>query len=155
MVKSCLLCQRHQELNAKEPLLPRDVPQKAWPTLWSDIFYWNNTYYLLVTDYYSHQQSLHTSSLSLKNMGSAANLLQTTVPITHLLASKPEFSHSFGFRHVTSSSLYFQSNGLIERTVQIVKDLQKCKESGQDPHMAMLRLHSTPLSHDLPSLENS
>ena len=29
--------------------------------------------------------------------------------------------------------------------------LQKCKESGQDPHFAMLCLCSTPLSHDLPS----
>ena len=39
-----------------------------------------------------------------------------------------------------------------ERTVQTVKDLlQKCKESGQDPHLAMLCLRSTPLSHDLPS----
>ena len=36
--------------------------------------------------------------------------------------------------------------------MQTVKDLlQKCKESGQDPHMAMLCLRSTPLSHNLPS----
>ena len=63
-----------------------------------------------------------------------------------------EFSHSYGFSHVTSSPLYPQSYGLIERTLQTVKDLlQKCKESGQDPHMAMLCLRSTPLSHDLPS----
>ena len=37
--------------DAKEALLPHDVPQKAWHTLCSDLFYWNNTYYLLVTDY--------------------------------------------------------------------------------------------------------
>ena len=36
--------------------------------------------------------------------------------------------------------------------MQTVKNvLQKCKESGQDPHLAMLCLRSTPLSHDLPS----
>ena len=36
--------------------------------------------------------------------------------------------------------------------MQIVKDLlHKCKESGQDPHLAMLCLRITPLSHDLPS----
>ena len=100
MVKSCPPCQRHQKLKAKEPLLPHDVPQKAWHTLCSDLFFWNNTYYLLVMDYYSkfpvvkklantsHQQSLHTLSLSLKNMGSLANLLQTTAPNTNLLPSK-------------------------------------------------------------------
>ena len=33
-----------------------------------------------------------------------------------------------------------------------MKDLlHNCKESSQDPHLAMLCLHSTPLSHDLPS----
>jgi len=48
--------------------------------------------------------------------------------------------------------MYPQSNGFSERTVQTVKDvLHKCKESGQDPHLAMLCLRSTPLSHDLPS----
>ena len=36
--------------------------------------------------------------------------------------------------------------------MQTVKDLlHKCKDSGQDPHQAMLCLCSTPLSHDLPS----
>ena len=59
---------------------------------------------------------------------------------------------TYGFTHVTSSPLYAQSNDLSERTVQTVKNvLQKCKESGQDPHLAMLCLRSTPLSHDLPS----
>ncbi|CAB4035721.1 Hypothetical predicted protein, partial [Paramuricea clavata] len=48
--------------------------------------------------------------------------------------------------------MYPQSNGLSERAVQTVKRLlQKCKESNLDPHLAMLCLGSTPLSHDLPS----
>ena len=63
-----------------------------------------------------------------------------------------EFSHTYGFTHATSNPFYPQSNGLSERTVQTVKNvLQKCKESGQDPHLAMLYLRSTLLSHDLPS----
>ena len=67
-------------------------------------------------------------------------------------AAFQEFSRNYGFTHVTSSPMYSQSNGFSERTVQTVKDLlHKCKESGQDPHLAMLCLRSTPLSHDLPS----
>ena len=53
LVKTCSPCQRHQKLNAKEPLLPHDVPPKAWHTLGSDIFFWNQTDFLLVVDYYS------------------------------------------------------------------------------------------------------
>ena len=53
LVKSCSPCQGNQKLNAKEPLLPHDVPPKAWHTLGSDIFFWNQTDNLLVADYYS------------------------------------------------------------------------------------------------------
>ena len=63
-----------------------------------------------------------------------------------------EFSHTYGFTHATSNSLYPQSNGLSERTVQTVKNVpQKCKESGWEPHLVMLCLRNTLLSHDLPS----
>ena len=41
--------------------------------------------------------------------------------------------------------MYPQSSSFSERTVQTVKDLlHKCKESGQDPHLAMLCPRSTP-----------
>ena len=51
LVESCPPCQCHQKLNVKEPLLPHDVPQRHWHTLGSDIFFWNNTNFLLVIDY--------------------------------------------------------------------------------------------------------
>ena len=66
LVKTCSPCQRHQKLNAKEPLLPHDVPPKAWHTLGSDIFFWNQTDFLLVVDYYSKYavvKNLPTASL--------------------------------------------------------------------------------------------
>ena len=66
LVKTCSPCQRHQKLNAKEPLLPHDVPPKAWHTLGSDIFFWNQTDFLLVVDYYSKfavVKNLPTASL--------------------------------------------------------------------------------------------
>jgi len=63
-----------------------------------------------------------------------------------------EFSNAYGFVQVTTSPYFPQANGFIERTVQTVKSLlQKCKESGSDPHLAMSCLHSTPLDHNIPS----
>lgn len=67
-------------------------------------------------------------------------------------AAFQEFCHVYGFVHVTTSPYYPQSNGFIERTVQTVKNLfQKCKESGADPHLAMLCLRTTPIDHSIPS----
>ena len=53
---------------------------------------------------------------------------------------------------MTTSPYHPKANGFIERTVQTVKKLlQKCKESGADPHLAMLCLRSTPLDHNIAS----
>ncbi|KAL9978440.1 hypothetical protein ACROYT_G015954 [Oculina patagonica] len=163
LVKSCPPCQRHQKLNVKEPLLPHDVPKKPWHTLGSDIFFWNNANYLVVVDYYSKfpvvkkLSNLNSSAViaHLKSVfeehGIPSKLITDNSP-QYASAAFQEFSRSYGFTHVTFSPLYPQSNGLSERTVQTVKDLlQKCKETRQDPHLAMLCLRSTPLSHDLPS----
>ena len=63
-----------------------------------------------------------------------------------------QFADTYGFEHVTSSPLYPRSNGFAERMVQTVKHLfTKARESGQDPHMAMLCLRTTPIDHQLPS----
>jgi len=53
MVKSCAPCQHNQNMNVQEPLMPHDIPQKPWHTLGCDIFFWNNSPYLLLSDYYS------------------------------------------------------------------------------------------------------
>ena len=63
-----------------------------------------------------------------------------------------EFCSTYGFTHVRTSLYYPQANGFIERTVQTVKNLfQKFRESGADPHLAMLCLCSTPLDHNIAS----
>lgn len=45
----------------------------------------------------------------------------------------------------TSSPYFPQSNGLVERTVSIVKNLfNKCLESKTDPYIALLQYRNTP-----------
>ena len=160
IVKSCPPCQHHQKLNVKEPLLPQDVLQKPWHTSGSDIFHWNNANYLLVVDYYNKfpvvkkLTSIQSSAViallkSVFEEHGIPSRLVTDNGSQYTSAAFQEFSRSYGLTHVTSSPLYLQSNGFSERTVQTVKDLlQKCKESDQDPHLALLCLRSTPLSHD-------
>ena len=133
------------------------MPQKPWRTLVSDTFFWNNANYLLVVDYYSKFPVVkkHTSIQSSAVIAHLKSVFEEHgIPSKLVIdngsqyasAAFREFSRNYGFTHVTSSHLYPQSNGLSERAVQTVKDLlHKCKESGQDTHLAMLCLRSIPL----------
>ena len=53
-----------------------------------------------------------------------------------------EFTESYGFKHVTSSPHFSQSNGMAERSVKTVKSLL---EKSSDPYMAILSYRTTPL----------
>ena len=49
---------------------------------------------------------------------------------------------------MTSSPTYPKSNGLVEKTVQIAKDiLKKAKLDGKDPHLAILEQRNTPVDN--------
>ena len=143
--------------------MPHDVPQKPWHTLGSDLFFWNNSPYLLVSDYYS-KFPLARKLSDIRSDTTFANL--KSIFEEHGIPSKlitgndtqftstlfQKFSNAYGFVHVTTSPYFSQANGFIERTLQTVKGLlQKYKKSGSDPHLAMLCLHSTPLDHNIPS----
>ena len=163
MVKCCAPCQRNQNLNVKEPLVPHDIPPKPWHTLGSDLFFWNNSPYLLVSDYYSkfplvrkldniRSDTIVAHMKAIFEEHGIPSKLVTGNDTQFTSALFQEFSSTYGFAHVTTSPYFPQANGFIERTVQTVKNvLQKCKESGADPHLAMLCMRSTPIDHSIPS----
>jgi len=72
------------------------------------------------------------------------------IPETVINDNGPQFSShefsvlatSYNFTHTTSSPYYLQSNGQAERTVQTVKHLLTKSE---DPYLALLIYHTTPL----------
>ena len=58
-----------------------------------------------------------------------------------------QFAMQYGFKHVTSSPEYPQSNGKAEKAVQIVKRLlKKAKKNDEDPYLALLNYRTSPLS---------
>jgi transposase InsO family protein len=58
------------------------------------------------------------------------------------------FSTKYGFEHARSTPHHHQSNGKAESAVkQAKKMMRKCKDSGDDPYLALLTLRNTPQQH--------
>ena len=139
MVRGCTPCQHNQNMNVKEPLTPHDVPRIPWHTLGSDLFFWNNSTYLLVSDYYSkfsvvrklNNLQSNTTIAHLKAIFEEHGIpskLVTGNDTQYTSAAFKDFSSTYSFVHITTSPYYPQANGFIERTVQTVKNvLQNCK----------------------------
>ena len=162
MIQQCSACQHNQSSQQQEPLMQLES-QEPWQVVGTDLFHWNRQDYLLVVDYYSNFPIVR--KLSSTNSVSVVNSLRSIfaeycVPETLISDNGPQYSSSnfaqfakkYGFKHITSSPHYPQSNGKSERFVGVVKKtLQKALESGEDAHMAMLCLRTTPIGPRLPS----
>lgn len=56
------------------------------------------------------------------------------------------FAKEYDFIHATSSPRYPQSNGLAEKSVQIVKRIfEKAEVNGRDPYLGIFEYRTTPL----------
>ena len=150
--------------SVKEPLVPHDARQNPWHTLDSDLFFWNNASYLLISYYcgkFSLVRKLNYNINSNKTIAhlksvfeehGIPNKLITENDTQFTSVAFQEFSRTYGFIHFTTSLYFPQWDGVIERTVQTNHNLfQKSKESDADPHLAMLCLRSTPLYHNIPT----
>ena len=119
----------------------------------TDLFNLNGTNYIVVTDYFSRY--LEVVKLTTTISASVISVLKSVfsrygIPETVRSDNGPQYSsqefHDFakayGFKHVTSSPHFPQSNGHAERAVQTAKKLLK---GSTDPHMSLLTYCTTPL----------
>ena len=162
-VRSCVPCNTYANSQTHEPMYERDLPSGPWEMLGSDLFELDGRKYLALQDYYSkfpiiRKLSSETSATVMKHLkqifsehGIPDKLYSDNGPCY----SSEEFSifaKKYGFSHITSSPHYPQSNGFIEKMVDVAKNtLERCKASGEDPELAFLFLRTTPISNNLPS----
>ena len=142
----CAMPGTYQVANTKETLIPHDVPKHAWHTLATDLLHWNGTEYMLIADFYSKfpiiqkltNKSSSTTINHLKGIFDEHGIPERLISDNGPQYSSKEFrvfSAKYGFDYVKSSPLYPRSNGLIGRTVQIVKKLfTKLKEGGVESY---------------------
>ena len=113
------------------------VPELPWSKVGTDLFEVNGFHYLIMVDYYSNfievsplQHDTRTSTIVKQMKASIARygIMDTLVSDNGPQFSSQEFKQfvdSYNIKHVTSSPLYQQSNGLAERAIQTVKNLTK------------------------------
>jgi transposase InsO family protein len=153
LVARCEMCATHRPMNSREPMIVSESPSRPWEMVGCDLFEFRGTYYLVCVDYYSKWPEIaRLDNLSSKTTVTHLKSMFARYGIPDVVRSDngpqfasqvfEDFQKSYGFKHLTSSPRFPQSNGEAERAVQTVKNLLK---KAQDPYKALLDYRSTPL----------
>ena len=138
-------------------MIPFRIPCNPWEMVATDLFTLDNLDYLLVVDYHSRFFEV----VKLPNTKSATVIMYLKsifarhgIPSEVISDNGPQyasrefrsFAEKWEFKHTTVSPLNPQANGLVEKAVQIVKNLLiKAKKDGRDPYLSLLEYRNTPI----------
>lgn len=165
MVASCPTCQEHRHRNPAPPLRPVELPLYAFQRVSADLFVFNGVNYLLVVDAYSKWPV----AVPLRTLSSSSTIAEMECIFSDF--GTPEiilsdngyqfdcsefraFCDRRNIRSATSSPTYAQSNGLVERHIQTVKQTLatvKMFGDGRPLWESLAAIRSTPISANLPS----
>lgn len=154
IVRNCATCAKKIQPRS-EPMKPSSLPEYPWQRVATDLMQYKGNMYLLVIDYYSRY--IEIAKLSTTTSKAIINHLKSIfsrhgIPERLISDNGPqyssgefvEFARVYGFDHVTSSPLYPQANGEVEKAVSTAKSLIG---KSDDPYLAMLSYRATPLEH--------
>ena len=159
--RRCQVCIKRSR-PAREPLQPREIPDRPWQKLGMDFFDLKGKCYILICDYFSKfpfMFSCKTSWGSLKDhlidLFSNKGFPKEVISDNGSPFNSQEFADylsSHSVKH-TSSPHYPQSNGFIECHIQTVKNLlYKAMDAGTRSFQEVLsELRATKIGNDLPS----
>jgi hypothetical protein len=163
MVEGCDVCQLHRHQNPAQPSFPVPIPDYLFQKVAAVLYEIAGVHYLLAVDYFRKLPC----AVVLKNITSASVIAELTrffidFGIPEQLVSGNgkqfdsaefrQFCHRFNIRQTTSSPEYPRSNGLVERTVQTVKEsFIKSQSDGKTLLDTLQVLRSTPLGNGLPT----
>ena len=154
LVQQCRTCALHRD-NKPEPLIATPLPNRPWQIVATDLFQMKGMDYLIVIDYYSRYvkvaamtKTTKSSEIirALKSIFARHGIPEQVRSDNGPQYDSAEFSHfakEWGFKHVTSSPRFPQSNGEVERGVRTVKNLL---QKAEDPAKGLLAYRSTPLA---------
>lgn len=163
LVLRCETCKIFSNNNKKETLIPHEVPELPWEKVGIDLFHLYGTDYLIVIDYYSKYPEI-TALKEIKSEDIIDKLKQIFsrhgIPRKIFSDGGPQFSsmsfkafaNQYNFEHIMSSPEYPQSNGMVEREIQTIKNLfKKAIHEKKDPYLVLLEFRNTPISNTIAS----
>ncbi|GBL82434.1 Uncharacterized protein K02A2.6 [Araneus ventricosus] len=156
-IKSCTACIQESS-NHHQPLIPTSFPERPWEVLGLDLFKYKNSWYLLISDYYSRYPEIaRLDRLTSAEVINHCKSIFSRHGIPDVVRSDngsqfdpvktvefKDFAKSYGLTHISSSPKFSQSSGLIEAAVKTVKD--RIKKS-RDPYLALMAYRATPLEN--------
>ena len=155
IVRNCKACQKHRNLNKKEPMIPHERPASPFLKLGADFFEIDGETYLLIVDYtsgYIDEKKVRSPNAKETIQFCKETFARFGIPMEFVSDNATvftssefrEFAKQWDITLTTSSPEYPQSNGMAERSVQILKNLKKkSKEDGSDYYLALLNFRNT------------
>lgn len=156
-INQCHTCLTYHKNNTKEPILHHEYKLIPWSKVGIDLFDFDNQKYVIVVDYFSkfiELALLHTDStaktviIHLKSIFARHGIPEVINSDNGPPFNSREFGNfasEWGIQHITSSPYLSRSNGMVERSIGIIKNmLKKCKSDNQDPYLALLSYRNTP-----------
>ena len=157
VVSKCNTCNMYRNSQAKKPLKSHELPERPWQKIAADLFELDKKEYVVMVDYYS--KFFEVSHLPNSKCKTVINHIKPQfarygIPKVIVSDNGSEFSSQefavfakeYGFKHITSSPRYPQSNGLAERAVQTGKNLmKKAKVERKDFQLGLLDYRNTPI----------
>ena len=150
LVKKCSTCM-YLSPPVREPMIPSPLPTYPWEKVTTDLFEFQGQHYLLFVDYFSqYPEVIRVHSTTSASVISAMKSVfsKNGIPSTIVGDNGPQYNSaemkacplSYGFKHITSSPHYPQSNSQAERTVKTVKGLL---QDSPDIFLSLLSYHAT------------
>lgn len=156
LIMQCKSCIKYRNANTVEPLLSHEPATLPWQKLGIDSFDYSNLKYLLIVDYFSkYFEVMVVSSAKLKEVirSLKSTFARHGIPSVVITDNGSPFNSKefqvlmkeWDISHHTSSPYFPESNGLVERSVGIIKKLfNKSLEAKTDPYIALLQYRNTP-----------
>lgn len=163
LIISYNILQKYQNSHQKEPMAPSEIPSRLWQTVSADLFYAQQSGFLIVVDYYSKflfDRKLHSLRAGAVAIATRVLFTRNGIPKTlccnngtQVTSSEfQQFSSQPGFEIVMSSPHYPHGHDFVWRQVQMVKrTILKCRKTGEGIDLALLTLWTMPLSFNVPS----